>query len=181
MRRIALSVIAATLVLAPVASAHAGTDHLTIVAKDSGCASGESFCFEVTEGSLANVSAGDEVEITFKNEGSSVHNLYVAELSDADPDRKDTPEDVAIASTDDLDGGEETTLSFTAPDGADGLYLWCDVSGHEQLGMWTDAPYSGGSAETSGSSDDAQKGSPGAGLIGVAIAGLGAALLFRRR
>lgn len=181
MRWIALTITLAALLTAPLAAAQGGTTELTIVApQSSDCSDGKTYCFEVTEGSLSDISPGDEVTVTFKNEGQTVHNLYVTQSSNADPNNEDTSGDAAIASTEDLDQGEEATITFTAPE--DGTYFWCDVTGHEQMGMWLETSSAGtsdDSAETS-TSDGGQNSSPGVGVGALAIVGLAAALLYRR-
>ncbi len=115
----------------------AGTVELTIVARDSGCPSGIPFCFKVVSGNLADAKAGASVRITFKNEGFAPHDLHVTTSSMADKSHQDTSKSYAIAaSRANMAGGDQDTFTFTVPAGAQGIYLWCDVEGHEASGMW---------------------------------------------
>lgn len=116
-----------------------GSVSLTIVASDD-CTEG-TFCFEVTSGSLDDIDAGSEATVTFRNEGGTEHNLYVARQSDAASDHTNTPASAAIANSSDLQSGEEETVTFTVPSDASGLYFWCDVAGHESLGMWLETSF----------------------------------------
>lgn len=160
----------ALLLIAPTASA--ASVSLTIVAKEN-CAD-SSFCFEVTQGDAASVSPGDEVTVTFQNDGSSAHNLYVAAQDDADVGG-DTPESAAIQNTDEVPSGNSTTVTFTAPSDASGVYYWCDVAGHEQLGMYLNQGYAGGNGGDGGDSP-----MPAWTML-VAFAAVGLALARRRR
>lgn len=164
------------------ALAHGGAHDLVVVASEDGCPDGRAFCFEITEGSLSDVGPGDEVTITLKNEGSSLHNLYVTRLSQADPGG-DTPSEAAFAETEDLDRDEQGEISFTVPESAEGIYLWCEVSGHEQLGMYTEAPFQADVAPSSGDGAQATSNdSPVAwALVPLSLAGVAAALVLGRR
>lgn len=167
--------------LAGSAAAHAGQDTFTVEPRESGC-SGSQYCYKATEGDLANISAGDSVKIIFKNpdSNSAAHNIHVTLPDDADSSNEDTPESAAFASSDTIQPGEEVEIQFQVPSGSDGLYLWCDVSGHESLGMWEELTFSGSSDGGSGDSGNEQNGSPfpTAGAI-LALAGL--ALVLKRR
>lgn len=160
------------------ASAHGGTDSVTIEARDSGC-SGSQYCYVVTEGSLANATAGEQVEIVFKNAGSIEHNLHVTTLSQADDANENTAGSAAFANTTNIESGNQTTLQFMVPSGANGLYLWCDVSGHEGLGMYKEVSFGGGGAPADGT-DGGQNGSPFP-TIPVLLALAGVAIVLRRR
>jgi plastocyanin len=65
------------------------------------------------------VQAGDEVTILLTNDGAITHNMSI----------EDTDVDV------DLDGGEEETITFTAPDSPGEFKIWCAIPGHEAAGM----------------------------------------------
>jgi plastocyanin len=65
------------------------------------------------------VKAGSEVEIALTNEGAIEHNMTI---EDADVDQ-------------DLDGGESTSFTFTAPDAPGEYQIHCNVPGHEAAGM----------------------------------------------
>jgi plastocyanin len=129
------------------------------------------FCYEVAEGSLDEIEPGDDVEITFRNQASAEHNLWVADLADVTPGDGSEPED-GLNGTEQIAEGEEATVTVTAPDG-EGLYLWCDVPGHEQGGMYIEAPYE---SEASGGQQ-----SPAVGPAALAAVLGAAALAVRRR
>ncbi len=166
---IALGTLALLLLVAPTASA--ASVSVTIVAKEN-CAS-STYCFEVTAGDVASIQPGDEVTVTFENDGTMDHNLFVAASGDATPGG-DTTQSVAFANTEDLDAGNSTTLTFTAPADASGLYYWCDVAGHEQLGMYLEQAYPGGNGDGGGSPMPAW-------TMLVAFAAVSVALARRRR
>lgn len=165
--------------LAGSAAAHAGQDTFTVEPRESGC-SGSQYCYEATEGDLSNISAGDNVKIFFENpdSNSAAHNIHVTLPDDADSSNEDTPESAAFASSETIDPGEEVEIQFQVPSGSDGVYLWCDVSGHESLGMWEELTFEGDGG--GGGGDAGQNGAPfpTAGAI-LALAGL--ALVLKRR
>lgn len=179
MRHLMLLLLASVLLVGPVATAHGGDHQLTISAKEDGCPAGQTFCFEITAGSVTDLSAGDQVSITLRNDGQGLHNLYVTTMDERDASHRDTAATGTLAKSDDLDGGERSEISFTVPASGSGLYFWCDVSGHEQLGMWMEVPTSSGSGR--GGAGDEQNGSPGpAGILLIGLLALGA-LTMRRR
>lgn len=65
------------------------------------------------------VAAGEEVEIMLANDGAIPHNMSI---DDAGVDE-------------DLDGGESTTFTFTAPDAPGEYEIYCNVPGHREAGM----------------------------------------------
>lgn len=139
MRYVAVALIAvAALLTLPVAVAQQSATALTIEADDGDtCIEGQAAnCFHVVEGSLDDLETGILVNITLVNVGDNPHNLYVTEEENADTDTRDTSADDAIAGSDTIDPGEETQFTFTIPDDAESLYLWCDVGPHELLGMY---------------------------------------------
>lgn len=174
---IALLMLATALPLAGSAVGHAGADQLTIEASED-CPQ-EAYCFEVTQGSLDELQAGEEVQITFVNPDANNldHNLYLTGLSQANPG-EDTDSSAAEASTETLSPGEETTFETFIPQSFEGLYMWCDVPGHEGEGMYLQASFGGGDASTD--SGDETNDSPGLGAIG-GLAALGAVALGLRR
>lgn len=122
------------------------------------------YCFEVTEGSIADISAGDEVTVTFVNDDNLPHDVHVTEIENADVGG-DTDAGEAIANTPDVEGGEEETLTFEAPVDGDSLYIWCDQVGHEEGGM---------------NLEGGQNGAPLPGLPALALVAIAAAFIRRR-
>lgn len=166
--------------LAAPASAHAGADAVTIEASED-CPD-RTYCYEVTSGSLEEVSGGDTLEITFKNPSSNSlnHNLHIARLSDANVG-EDTAAEDAYASTEDLEPGNQTTLEAQVPSGADGIYLWCDVGVHEGQGMYKEVHTGSEDGGSSDGTDDDQNSSPGLGAAAALVAFAGVALALTRR
>lgn len=166
--------------LAGTATGHAGTDTFTIEPRESGC-SGSQYCYVATEGDPANVSAGDQVRIIFKNpsSNSAAHNFHVTLPDQADSSHQDTPTSASFASTSDVQPGEQEELQFQVPSGASGIYWWCDVSGHEDLGMWTELTFSGSGGD-GGSDGGSENGSPFP-AVGAILAVAGLALVLKRR
>lgn len=166
--------LALMLLVAPTASA--ASVSLTIVAQES--CSDSTYCFEVTQGDVTSIQPGDDVTVTFENDGASasVHNFYVAAQGDADVGGN-TAESAAIANTTDVEPGDSTTVSFTAPSDASGLYFWCDVAGHEALGMYINQAYAGGNG---GDGDGGDSSMPAWTMV-VAFAAVSLALARRTR
>ncbi len=162
---------AALLAATPAASAKV---HLTIEVKEKDCGDGI-WCFDVVEGSMSDIAPGEEIAITFRNTGGSAHQLDVTTKAHMDAAHETTSRDDNIANTTtNIEAGGEETISFTVPADAKGIYLFCGISGHEQLGMWLLADF-----EESKTEDAAE--SPGLGpLTALVLAGLAAAA-FRRR
>lgn len=190
---LALAAVALLASAAP-AAAQDGDVSLTIEARDV-CDGDQAFCLEVTEGDMDGVAPGDRVTVTYRNDGNTSHNLYVIGSEDADPTHADTSSDNATAGTDgDVEPGDEATFDFVAPQGADGLYYWCDVPGHETQGMWLEASYATGGNETGnetepaggpfggGDGDQSPTGpAPSLGAWAVVAAALVGAFVARRR
>lgn len=151
------------LVAAPVTSQVYGSStdgdpkQVTLVARESGCPDGKTFCFEVEE-RPSSLSPGDEVNLTFQNPSHNrgSHNVHVTTNDSADPAHQDTAASEAIANTSTIDPGETARTNFTVPD-AEGLYLWCDETGHEASGMWTSFSIGeNGTADNQTTSNDTQ-------------------------
>ncbi|HDZ54112.1 MAG TPA: hypothetical protein ENI19_03365 [Candidatus Nealsonbacteria bacterium] len=69
--------------------------------------------------SSITVSAGDQVKITFRNDGSIIHNFKISELE---------------VGTKTISPGQTDTIEFTAP--VSGTYtIFCSVPGHQAAGM----------------------------------------------
>lgn len=150
-------------------------------------------CFLVTNGSLEDLPAGGTVHLMLENAGQLDHNVFVTDAANADENNADTAGGDAIASTDTVSAGGNASVSFTVPSDAEALYLWCDVQGHEPLGMYlnatvSDAPASGNGTSDDGTGDEAGTDAeeeanplpaPGAVLLASAVAL--AALAHRRR
>jgi len=71
------------------------------------------------EPSALTVKSGAEVEIGLSNPGDTKHNLTIDDL-DIDED---------------LDNGDATSFTFTAPTIPGEYKIYCDVPGHETAGM----------------------------------------------
>lgn len=145
------SLIAATF-LAGAASALPADKHLTLEGDNGqGCVSDQKVdCFRVVNGTLDGFVQGMRVHVTLENVGSAPHNAFVTSSADADSNHVDTPASAAINSSDTVEGGESTNLTFTVPSDADGLYFWCDVQGHEAGGMWLNATVSAPADDANG-------------------------------
>lgn len=166
--------------LAAPAGGHAGGDEVTILASED-CPD-RTYCYEVTNGDLSDVSGGDTLEITFGNpaENDLNHNLHVALLSDADVGG-DTDASQAYANTTDIEPGETTNLTAQVPSGADGVYLWCTVGVHESQGMYREVTTGSDATGGDGDSTDGQNSSPGLGTAAGVLALAGVALALTRR
>jgi hypothetical protein len=148
---------------------------MAIEAREGGaCPGSNEFCFEVVEGNVADIGPGTQVEIIFRNDGAATHTLDVTTYANRDPGHTDTSPDGELAGSGDISGGDATTIQFTVPADAEGIYFWCDVSGHEQLGMWMESSFSG--QEGSPVSDPA----PSFVAASLAVVAL-AVILLRRR
>ncbi len=134
--RFGLAFILLCFLVAPFADAQSSRS-VTIHARESGCPEGKSFCFTVG-GSLEGLEANDHVTFTLVNDGTTAHEMVVAPLSEADPEHKATKEDNALGEIEEIEPGEQGTATFTIPSG--GIYIWCALAGHEQLGMWLEIP-----------------------------------------
>lgn len=147
-----LVVIAASLLLtgAPAALAQSGggdatVHHLVVSGRmtDVGCPSGRNPCLVVLDGSLADLKPGDTVNITFVNQDEDEHDLAVTTTALMDPTHHDTAWSSAIGHTaQDVEGNTAQSFEFTIPANAAGLYLWCDIPGHEDMGMWIQVTFS---------------------------------------
>lgn len=113
------------------------TKEVTVVARESDCPDGETFCFSI-EGDPPRLSPDDEVNLTLRNpDGNQAdHNVHATLNESADAEHQDTDAEEAIANTSTIAPGETANANFTVPDG-EALYLWCDMTGHEASGMWT--------------------------------------------
>jgi uncharacterized cupredoxin-like copper-binding protein len=172
--------LALTLLAGPVltpASAHGAAYDLTVEASED-CPD-TTYCFEVTEGSVDEVAPGEEVNLTIVNpeDNSRDHNLYVTTIGQASEDR-DTDASAAEKNTDTVSPGEQASLEYFVPQGADGLYVWCDVGVHENQGMYLEIPFT---EDASNPGEEETNNSPGLGvatLIGTLAV---IALLSRQR
>lgn len=140
-RRLLLPVALVLLAAPVVAGQSGGSDEpstMTVIAQTSDCPEERELCYH-TENASSRLEPGEEVTVTFRNEGQTDHSLYVANGSRADDGNRDTPASAAFANTGEIEPGSQTNLTVTVPDG-DALYLWCEVSDHEAQGMWTAIP-----------------------------------------
>lgn len=94
-------------------------------------------CWMIEEGDInQDFVAGANVTITVRAVGDAPHVLAIAYPEDRDPLGVDTKLEDAIAASETVEGGEETTFTFQVPTDTDELYVWCDVLEHEAAGMW---------------------------------------------
>lgn len=133
--------LAMIILLAPHAPGQTPGLTLTLHGQGQGCPEDARFCYTIQEGDLADLRPGSTVSLTFENNDTTVHNVYVAPLDEGDPNRAATHPENAIASTADLAPGQQDRITFTAPEDASGLYIWCDIGAHEAQGMHLEAPY----------------------------------------
>lgn len=190
---IVVGLMVAGLVLAGGAQALPADKHVTLEADDGqSCTSDQKVdCFRVTNGSLDGFVQGMRVHVMLENVGDNPHNAYVTTSSEADSNHADTPADAAINNSDTIDPGQSTNLTFTVPEDASGLYFWCDVGGHETLGMWLEssveeAPAQDGNdtGEPTGNGTNASDDGGDGNMIpapGLAIVGLAAAIVAATR
>lgn len=150
------------------------------------------YCLELQDGDLEEIEEDDDVELTFENERSEDFNLHVAEMDDADRGG-DTDQQDAIASTGNTSQDEMSTVNFTSPVAGDELYFWVDD--REDEGMYlTSDDTDDQETRDDGIADDQERDpaqdpdpagdrddTPAPGLIGLAVAGVSASLLARRR
>lgn len=128
------------LTLAPAAGAAASAS-LSVSVKESGCANGATYCYSVDSGSLADITAGTAVTVTFHNTGTMDHEILATSADKMDGKHAATTEDGKLASVEDVSPGGSGTMNFTAPSDASGVYFWCGKEGHEVHGMYMLASY----------------------------------------
>lgn len=78
--------------------------------------------------------------------------------------------------------GGQRTITFTVPQDAQGIYLWCSLPGHEEAGMWEEQAFGVQSAEEHPAPDtEPLLSSATASMIGIglAVAGLLVGLVSR--
>lgn len=131
---------------------------------------------------------GQTVRLRVINDGPSPHNLFVGEYDWQEfqgepvcdpPAANGTGADDCWASAT-IGAGEETILQFTVPDEAIGYSLWCDISGHAQLGMLSYLAVGGEiPADAEAGIQEPRLPGPGPALVILGIVGL--ALIARRR
>lgn len=174
--------VALVLLGAPVVTGQSGgsdePSRITVIAQASDCPEERELCYH-TENASGSLEPGEEVTVTFRNQGQTDHSLYVANGSRADDGHRDTPASAALANTGEVEPGSQTNLTVTAPNG-DALYLWCEVSDHEAQGMWTTIPIGTSNENATGPNQGADR-TP-LGPIGAMIAIVsGVALVARAR
>lgn len=150
----------------------------------------DEYCLELEEGDLEEIEENDDVNLTFQNDRDESFELHVAELNDSDRGG-DTDVQDAIASTENTTQDEESSVTFTSPVSGDELYFWVDE--REDEGMYLsaddvredetgteDGMGDRGPAEDPDGPAGERDDTPAPGLIGLAVAGLSAALIARR-
>lgn len=107
---------------------------------------------------------GDHVDLLVWNDDDEAHSIHVAANRSADPAHDDTPAHAAIASVEVPANASRDAGSFTVPEDARALYVWCDLPGHEAAGAWMRVPLTPTEA-----SNESPLG--GLGALGAALAG----------
>lgn len=181
----------ATLTLIAFASAPAmGQSGATVdlLAKESGCSGGKTFCFDVELTGTIEPGSTVTFNVEVASSAASPHNAYVTVEDDYDTDHTNTDSGAAEGNTADLDPGESASFTVEVPDDATELYYWCDVSGHETLGMWGTLAVGGsmtdgGDGMDGGDGDDGNEtsDSPNLGVLAILAGTALAAFALRRR
>jgi uncharacterized cupredoxin-like copper-binding protein len=160
MRGRSLPVLALAALVLAAGAAHAlpAERHVTLEADDGeSCLDQDALdCFREINDTLEGVPQGATVHLTVENVGDNPHNAYATEQASADEDTRDTSADDAINGTDTADPGSTVEMTFEVPDDADGLYVWCDVQGHEAAGMYLTADVENATAEGNGTDNGGQ-------------------------
>ena len=184
MRALFALLVLATIV-APPAAASEGDNftHVVVNATEDGCPAGKTFCFDATV--HGEITDGETIEVAFTNlaANSSPHNFCFVIGDDYDPLHKDS-QPVADQCTEMLQPGDSAELTIVLPTGAMDTYFWCDVAGHETLGMWGEWDVMGISVdeeETTGDDDEeGTEDTPGL-AVGVLLLGAGLVALVGSR
>ncbi len=177
----------ATPLVAPVTAQDGQTVEITATAMEGDCGD-RTYCWEID--ASGSFQPGDTLEITVVNPESNgiEHNFYIM---DGTPEQEGggTSGEEAGWHTDNLQPGDQTTLTVPVGEGVEELYYWCDVGAHENLGMY--GTLTAGEDSTDGGADtdgddrtdgEDQSPSPGLGSL-VTLAGLALAAyaVVRRR
>lgn len=130
-----LGTTAVALLVLATAVATAATIETTFTALDGPDACGEDdFCWDVP---VTGVAPNSTLNLTVVNGGQDAHNFYVDWDGDFDETNTDSDPQAAEANLDRLESGDSGDISFTVPADAEQLYIWCDIPGHEELGMFS--------------------------------------------
>lgn len=180
---IAVAAIAALALLPTIVSAQEATWEIT-AREEEDCA--ETYCFEVSKSSFE---AGTTVNATFTNPSDNVatHDALVELDGTWDSSHDDTANDDADAGVEAIAPGNSSSFEFTVPDDRSDFYLWCDVTGHEGLGMWKNIEITGVDDGTDGDDGTGGDGTDGDGpstpgfSVAAGIAAVGVAVLLVRR
>lgn len=163
---------------APSAAQDGQTVEMTITAMETGCGD-TTYCWEVEANGAFQ--PGDTLEITVVNPGSNTqqHNLYIM---DGTPEQEGggSEADDASWNTEMISPGEEASLTVEVPEDTEALYFWCEVGGHENLGMYGTLSAGQDGGDGTGTGGDGQSSSPGLGLV-AALAGLALAAFVAAR
>lgn len=174
--RATLGVLALVLLvsIAPYAAAHGG-NAAGLEARERPCPDDQAKCL-VTFNLPVGKEPGDPLEILVRNFGTSnsSYTILVTTIDQADPERRDTPADAAIATIGPIPPGEEREVNVTLPEARE-LYAWSDEGDDEAQGM-----HEVFAVRPPGSSDgpSADAPAPGVGLLALALAG--AALIVHK-
>lgn len=161
------------------------THQIDVIAHEepADCVDDEGPCLSIPADAWSLVSEGDELEVTFENNGTQPHGLGLVQGDLADETNGTAPED-AFLLVDAIEPGERIQANATVPNGTDAVHLFCPVGDHEPDGMHLlRNVYPAGSVEEArerGPGLDHPDESPGAGLTGLIVA-LMAALTARAR
>lgn len=190
---IAVAAIAALVFLPTIVSAQETS--WTITAREEDDCS-ETYCFDVSQSSFE---AGTTVNATFENpsDNGQTHDALVELDGTWDESHDDTngpgssdgSGDDSDAGAEDIAPGNSSSFEFTVPSDRSDFYLWCDVTGHETLGMWENIEITGlddGNGDGDGTNGDGTNGNgpstPGfSAFAGIAAVGAALVLLKHRR
>lgn len=113
---------------------------LAVEARENGCPPGQTFCLVVTHGSLAALRGGDLFYVRFLNSGTVPHELAVTDFSQRHASHQATSKNPNIRGVENATAGHGGEFHVHVAPEFSGLYFWCDMPGHEEQGMWLEAP-----------------------------------------
>lgn len=185
---IAVVAIAALAFLPTIVSAQETSWTITAREEDA-CPSDRTYCFDLSQ---ASFEAGTTVNATFENpsDNGQTHDALVELDGTWDGSHDDTANDDADAGAEDIAPGNSSSFAFTVPSDRSDFYLWCDVTGHETLGMWENIAITGlddgngddGGTDGGGTDGGDEPSTPGfSAFAGVAAVGAALVLLRHRR
>lgn len=101
---------------------------------DPGECGGSSACLVDVNHSWSSVYAGDEIEITFSNQGQQAYSLAIVPGEEKSKDGDTSPEH-AFLDIGDVEPGESITRNATVPEGTETAYLFVDERESEGMNL----------------------------------------------